>query len=54
VTTGIYFLVTLLFPLIRRWLPIGTGSSSLRVRYPDGRGILRQVLVASDLDVTDE
>jgi putative Mg2+ transporter-C (MgtC) family protein len=44
VTTGIYFLVTLLFPLIRRWLPIGTGSSTLRVQYPDGRGILRQVL----------
>jgi putative Mg2+ transporter-C (MgtC) family protein len=44
VTTGIYFLVTLLFPLIRRRLPIGTGSSTPRVRYPDGRGILRQVL----------
>jgi putative Mg2+ transporter-C (MgtC) family protein len=44
VTTGIYFMITLLFPLIRRRLPIGTGSSTLRVRYPDGRGILRQVL----------
>ena len=44
VTTGIYFLVTLLFPLIRRQLPVGTGSSTLRVQYPDGRGILRQVL----------
>ena len=44
VTTGIYFLVTLVFPVIRRWLPVGTGSSTLRVRYPDGHGILRQVL----------
>jgi putative Mg2+ transporter-C (MgtC) family protein len=44
VTTGIYFLVTLVFPIIRRWLPVGTGSSTLRVRYPDGHGILRQVL----------
>src|SRR6201996_1419649 len=42
--TGIYFLVTLVFPMIRRWLPVGTGSSALRVRYPDGHGILRQVL----------
>jgi putative Mg2+ transporter-C (MgtC) family protein len=44
VSTGIYFLVTLVFPVIRRRLPVATGSSVLRVRYPDGRGILRQVL----------
>jgi putative Mg2+ transporter-C (MgtC) family protein len=44
VATGIYFLVTLVFPILRRWLPIGTGSSALIIRYPDGRGILRQVL----------
>jgi putative Mg2+ transporter-C (MgtC) family protein len=44
VATGIYFLITLLFPILRRWLPVGSGSSALRVSYPDGRGILRQVL----------
>ena len=44
VATGMYFVVTLLFPILRRWLPIGRGSSALLIRYPDGRGILRQVL----------
>src|SRR6201986_3765902 len=45
VTTGIYFLVTLLLPVVRRRLPLAApGTSSLRVRYPDGHGILRQVL----------
>jgi putative Mg2+ transporter-C (MgtC) family protein len=43
VSTGIYFLVTLVFPVARRRLP-SSGTAALRVRYPDGRGILRQVL----------
>ena len=44
-TTGIYFVVTLLLPVVRRRLPLAApGTSSLRVRYPDGHGILRQVL----------
>jgi putative Mg2+ transporter-C (MgtC) family protein len=43
--TGMYMVVTLVLPVVRRHLPlIGGGSSTLRVRYPDGRGILRQVL----------
>ena len=43
--TGIYFVVTLILPIVRRRLPIGmAGASTLRVRYPDGRGILRAVL----------
>jgi len=44
-TTGIYFLVTLVLPIARRRLPAAAaGTSTLRVRYPDGHGILRQVL----------
>lgn len=44
-TTGIYFLVTLVLPIARRRLPVAAaGTSTLRVRYPDGHGILRQVL----------
>jgi putative Mg2+ transporter-C (MgtC) family protein len=44
-TAGIYFFITLVLPLTRRHLPLAlTGSSTLRVRYPDGRGILRTVL----------
>ena len=44
-TTGIYFVVTLVLPIIRRSLPLGAaGTSTLRVRYPDGHGILRWVL----------
>jgi putative Mg2+ transporter-C (MgtC) family protein len=44
-TTGMYLVVTLILPIARRRLPlIPTGTSTLRVRYPDGRGILRQVL----------
>ena len=43
--TGIYFVVTLVLPVARRRLPLaGAGSSTLRVRYPDGHGILRRVL----------
>jgi putative Mg2+ transporter-C (MgtC) family protein len=44
-TTGMYLVVTLILPIARRRLPvIAAGSSTLRVRYPDGHGILRQVL----------
>jgi len=43
--TGIYFVVALAFPLLSRRLPnSATAISALRVRYPDGRGILRNVL----------
>jgi putative Mg2+ transporter-C (MgtC) family protein len=43
--TGMYLVVTLILPIARRRLPlIGPGTSTLRVRYPDGQGILRQVL----------
>jgi hypothetical protein len=38
-------LFMLISTLARRWLPlVGAGTSTLRVRYPDGHGILRQVL----------
>jgi putative Mg2+ transporter-C (MgtC) family protein len=44
-TTGTYFLVTMAFPVATRRLPrSATAISALRVRYPDGRGILRDVL----------
>jgi putative Mg2+ transporter-C (MgtC) family protein len=43
--TGIYFVITLILPVLRRHLPQAmAGTSTLRVRYPDGHGILRQVL----------
>jgi putative Mg2+ transporter-C (MgtC) family protein len=43
--TGIYFVVALAFPLAARRLPRSTTAvSALRVRYPDGHGILRDVL----------
>jgi putative Mg2+ transporter-C (MgtC) family protein len=45
VTTVIYFVVAAGFPLLSRRLPSSaTAVSVLRVRYPDGRGILREVL----------
>lgn len=45
VTTGIYFVVAIGFPQLTRRLPrSSTAVSTLRVRYPDGRGILRQLL----------
>jgi putative Mg2+ transporter-C (MgtC) family protein len=49
--TGIYFLVALVFPVVTRRLPrSATAVSALRVRYPDGRGRLRDVLrQATDL-----
>jgi putative Mg2+ transporter-C (MgtC) family protein len=44
-TTGMYMVVTLILPIARRHLPmIAAGTSTLRVRYPDGHGILRQIL----------
>ena len=44
-STGIYFLVAVAFPLATRRLPrSATAVSALRVRYPDGRGVLRDVL----------
>jgi putative Mg2+ transporter-C (MgtC) family protein len=44
-TTAIYFVVTLAMPVARRRLPLGMpGTSTLRVRYPEGHGILRTVL----------
>jgi putative Mg2+ transporter-C (MgtC) family protein len=44
-TTGIYFLVVLGFPLVTRRLPhSATAISAIQVRYPDGHGILREVL----------
>jgi putative Mg2+ transporter-C (MgtC) family protein len=43
--TGIYVVVTLVLPIARRHLPLAAaGTSTLQVRYPDGRGILRRVL----------
>jgi putative Mg2+ transporter-C (MgtC) family protein len=45
VTTGAYIVVTIAFPEITRRLPHPfTSTSVVRIRYPDGRGILRQLL----------
>jgi len=45
VTTVIYFVVAVGFPQLSRRLPSSaTAVSVLRVRYPDGKGILRNVL----------
>jgi putative Mg2+ transporter-C (MgtC) family protein len=42
---GIYFLVVLAFPVAVRRLPrSATAISAVQVRYPDGRGILREIL----------
>jgi putative Mg2+ transporter-C (MgtC) family protein len=46
--TAAYLLVALGFPVLSRRLPsAGTAVSTLRVRYPDGHGILREVLQAT-------
>jgi putative Mg2+ transporter-C (MgtC) family protein len=46
--TAAYLLVALAFPVLGRRLPsVGTAVSTLRVRYPDGHGILREVLQAT-------
>ncbi len=43
--TGFYFLVALVFPVLTRRLPrSATAISALSVRYPDGRGILRDLI----------
>jgi putative Mg2+ transporter-C (MgtC) family protein len=43
--TAAYLLVAVVFPPLTRRLPrSGTAISTLRVRYPDGRGILRDIL----------
>jgi putative Mg2+ transporter-C (MgtC) family protein len=51
VTTAIYLVVAVVYPVITRRLPrSSTAISVMRVRYPDGRGILRRLLqVATDL-----
>ncbi|MGH9301696.1 MAG: MgtC/SapB family protein [Acidimicrobiales bacterium] len=44
-TTVIYGIVALLFPILARRLPrSSTASSLIRIQYPDGRGVLREVL----------
>lgn len=44
-TTLAYFLVAVAFPMATRRFPASaTAISALRIRYPDGRGILRDVL----------
>jgi putative Mg2+ transporter-C (MgtC) family protein len=44
-TTGAYLVISLGFiPLVRRMPHRGAGIALLRVTYPDGRGILRQIL----------
>jgi putative Mg2+ transporter-C (MgtC) family protein len=43
-TTGMYLVVTLILPVVRRWLP-AVGTSTVRIRYPDGQGILRKILL---------
>lgn len=45
VSTGIYLVVALAFPLLTRRLPrSATAISLVQVRYPDGQGMLREVL----------
>lgn len=45
VTTVMYFLVAIGFPYVQKALPrSSTAVSMLRIRYPDGRGLLRRLL----------
>jgi putative Mg2+ transporter-C (MgtC) family protein len=45
VTVAIYFVVAVAFPVLAHRLPrSSTAISVLRVRYPDGRGLLRELL----------
>jgi putative Mg2+ transporter-C (MgtC) family protein len=45
VATAFYFIVAIGFPVVTRRLPRSiTATSVVRVRYPDGKGILRQIL----------
>ncbi len=47
-TTAVYFLVAIGFAQITRRLPrSSTAISMLRIRYPDGRGILRRLLAVA-------
>jgi putative Mg2+ transporter-C (MgtC) family protein len=50
-TTAIYFVVAVVFPMLTRRLPhSSTAVSMIQVRYPDGRGVLRHLLhVATEL-----
>jgi putative Mg2+ transporter-C (MgtC) family protein len=44
-TAGVYFLVALGFPVVTRRLPrSATAISGVQVRYPDGHGLLRDIL----------
>ena len=44
-TTVFYLIVAIVFPVLSRKLPHSTSVISvIRVRYPDGQGILRRVL----------
>jgi putative Mg2+ transporter-C (MgtC) family protein len=44
-TAGVYFLVALGFPVVTRRLPrSATAISAIQIRYPDGHGILRDIL----------
>lgn len=44
-TTGVYLLVVLGFPLLVRYLPHPSETEAvIRVRYPDGHGVLRHIL----------
>ncbi len=44
-TTAMYFIIVVAFPpLVRRLPRSSTASSVIRVRYRDGRGVLREVL----------
>jgi putative Mg2+ transporter-C (MgtC) family protein len=43
--TVVYFLVALVFPVLTRHLPHSvTAVSTIRARYPDGRGTLREIV----------
>jgi putative Mg2+ transporter-C (MgtC) family protein len=45
VATAIYFVVAIGFPIVTKHLPrSATAISVLRIRYPDGRGLLRDLL----------
>jgi putative Mg2+ transporter-C (MgtC) family protein len=45
VATAAYLIIAIGFPQLSRKLPrSGTAISTLRIRYPDGRGLLRDVL----------
>lgn len=45
IATVVYLVVNLVLPLVRRYLSWpAPGTSTLRVRYPDGHGILRRLL----------